>query len=240
MTLCQQESSTVSHPDAPPIDRPADPAAHGAAISLPLSGEDQARADLYALLSRLLLAAPDARLLDALAHADPIHSEGGDPALEQSWEALTLASSVMDPEAVAAEFDALFVSIGTPPVNPYGSKYLSGFMNDTPLAELRADLARFGIGKIRGVGEFEDHLGALCETMRVLIAGAPGIGRQPVARQQAFFEVHLAPWYERCLADIAGAEGANYYRLVARLAGAFLAIEAESFVVGQELIANPA
>jgi TorA maturation chaperone TorD len=151
-----------------------------------------------------------------------------------------LGSSVMDPEAVAAEFDALFVAIGTPPVNPYGSKYLSGFMNDAPLAELRADLARFGIGKIRGVGEFEDHLGALCETMRVLITGAPGIARQPLARQQAFFEVHLAPWYERCLADIAAAEGANYYRLVARLAGAFLAIEAESFVVGQELIDTPA
>jgi TorA maturation chaperone TorD len=236
----------VSLPDAPPIDLPAVPAVHDAAhdaavsVPLPLSGEDQARADLYALLSRLLLAAPDAALLDALAHADPILSEGGDPALEQSWEALMLGSSVMDPEAVAAEFDALFVAIGTPPVNPYGSKYLSGFMNDAPLAELRADLARFGIGKIRGVGEFEDHLGALCETMRVLITGAPGIARQPLARQQAFFEVHLAPWYERCLADIAAAEGANYYRLVARLAGAFLAIEAESFVVGQELIDTPA
>ncbi|MCC2973694.1 molecular chaperone TorD family protein [Massilia sp. IC2-476] len=221
----------MSLPEAPQIDRPSASAAP-VAVPLPLSGEDQARADLYALLSRLLLAAPDSALLDALAHADPILSEGGDPALEQSWEALTLASGVMDPEAVAEEFDTLFVSVGTPPVNPYGSRYLSGFMNDTPLAELRADLARFGIGRVRGVGEFEDHLGALCETMRVLITGAPGIARQPIERQQAFFEVHIAPWYERCLADIGGAEGSNYYRLVARLAGAFLAIEAQAFVVG--------
>ncbi len=224
----------MSHPDAPSINRPADPAIT-VAVPLPLSGEDQARADLYALLSRLLLAAPDGALLDALAHADPILSEGGDPALEQAWEALSLASGVMDPDAVAEEFDALFISVGTPPVNPYGSRYLAGFMNDTPLAELRADLARFGIGRVRGVGEFEDHLGALCETMRVLITGAPGIARQPLARQQAFFEVHIAPWYERCLADISSAEGANYYRLVARLAGAFLAIEAEAFVVGEAL-----
>ena len=232
----------MSLSDAPSIDRPAVPAVHSAAVSvpLPLSAEDQARADLYALLSRLLLAAPDAALLDALAHADPILSEGGDPALEQAWEALTLASGVMDPTAVAEEFDALFISVGTPPVNPYGSKYLSGYLNDAPLAALRADLARFGIGKMRAVGEFEDHLGALCETMRVLIAGAPGIGRQPVERQQAFFEVHIAPWYARCLQDIAAAEGANYYRLVARLAGAFLAIEAESFVVGQEPFDSPA
>lgn len=233
----------MSHPDAPQIDRPADPAT-AVALPLPLTGEDQARADLYALLSRLLLAAPDADLLDALAHADPILSEGGDPALEQAWEALSLASSVMDPDAVAEEFDALFISVGTPPLNPYGSRYLAGYMNDIPLAELRADLARFGIGKVRGVGEFEDHLGALCETMRVLIAGAPAqygtIARQPLARQQAFFEVHIAPWYERCLADIASSEGANYYRLVARLAGAFLAIEAEAFVVGEALIESPA
>ncbi|WP_229440548.1 molecular chaperone [Massilia sp. BSC265] len=228
----------MSHSDAPSISRPAD-SAIAVAVPLPLLGEDQARADLYALLSRLLLAAPDGALLDALGHADPILSEGGDPGLEQAWEALTLASRVMDPDAVAEEFDTLFVSVGTPPVNPYGSRYLAGYMNDTPLAELRADLARFGIGRVRGVGEFEDHLGALCETMRVLIAGAPAqfgtIARQPLAQQQAFFEVHIAPWYERCLADIASAEGSNYYRLVARLAGAFLAIEAEAFVVGEAL-----
>ena len=233
----------MSFTDAPQIDRPTDPATH-VNVPLPLSGEDQARADLYALLSRLLLAAPDGALLDALAHADPILSEGGDPALEQAWEALTLASGVMDPDAVAEEFDALFISVGTPPVNPYGSRYLSGYLNDAPLAELRADLARFGIGRVRGAGEFEDHLGALCETMRVLIAGAPAqsgtIPRQPLAVQQAFFEVHIAPWYERCLADIASAEGANYYRLVVRLAGAFLAIEAEAFVVGEALTDSPA
>lgn len=228
----------MPHPDTQPIKRSADPATT-VAVPLPLPGEDQARADLYALLSRLLLAAPDAALLDALAHADPILSEGGDPALEQAWEALSLASGVIDADAVAAEFDALFVSVGTPPINPYGSRYLAGYMNDTPLAMLRADLARFGIQRVRGAGEFEDHLGALCETMRVLIAGAPAplgtIARQPVAQQQAFFEAHIAPWYERCLADIACAEGANYYRLVARLAGAFLAIEAEAFVVGEAL-----
>ncbi|WP_020655749.1 TorD/DmsD family molecular chaperone [Massilia niastensis] len=203
-------------------------------MALPLSGEEQARADLYALLSRLLLAPPDAGLLEALAASDPILAQGEDLALEQAWEQLTLASGVMDPQAVADEFDALFISIGTPPVNPYASRYLSGFMNDAPLAALRADLAHLKLARVGGVGEFEDHLGALCETMRVLIAGGPGIARQPLARQQQFFEAHIGPWYARGVADIAAAEGANYYRLVARLAGAFLAIEAEAFVVGEE------
>ncbi|UVW27400.1 molecular chaperone [Massilia sp. H6] len=240
----------MPHPDAPSIDRPAAsvaPATASAsvpapasttaftAIAMPLSGEDQARADLYALLARLLLAAPDGALLAALAHADPICAEGGDPALERAWEQLSTASSVMEPDVVSDEFDTLFISIGSPPVNPYGSRYLSGFMNDTPLAELRGDLAKYGVQRVRGVGEFEDHLGSLCEVMRVLVAGAPApfrLARQPVAHQQQFFEAHIAPWYARCVADIAAAQGANYYRLVAQLAKAFLDIEAEAFAVG--------
>lgn len=189
---------------------------------------------MYALLARLLLAPPDAALLEALANSTPIVAQGGDPALERCWEHLTLASSVMDASAVAVEFNSLFVSIGTPPVDPYGSRYLAGFLNDTPLAELRADLARLGLRRARGVGEFEDHLGALCETMRVLIAGAPGIPRAPVEQQKVFFERHIAPWCERALDDIAGAEGSNYYRLVARLGAAFLALEAQAFALGEQ------
>lgn len=220
----------MTHQSAPTNGRTS----AGASLAMPLGGEDQARADLYALISRLLLAPPDAGLLEALASSDPILAQGDDRALEQAWEQLTLASGVMDPQAVADEFDTLFISIGTPPVNPYGSRYLSGFMNDTPLAELRADLARLRLARVHGVAEFEDHLGALCETMRILIAGGAGIARQPLAQQRQFFEAHIAPWYARGVADIAAAEGANYYRLVARLAGAFLAIEAEAFMVGEE------
>lgn len=198
------------------------------------SGEDQARADLYALLSRLLLAAPDAALLDALASSDPILAEGGDPALERAWEHLTMASGVMDAQLVHEEFGALFISVGTPPVDPYGSRYLAGYMNDTPLAHLRDDLGRLGVARIQGRGEFEDHLGALCETMRVLVAGAPGIRRQPLDVQRRFFDAHIGSWCARALDDIANADGANYYRLVAHFAQAFLAIEAEAFAVGEQ------
>ena len=215
-------------------------AEHGTSFStiapplVALGGEDQARADLYALLSRLLLAPPDTHLLDALAGSDPILAQGDDRALELAWEQLTLASSVMDPQAVADEFSALFVSIGTPPVDPYGSRYLSGFMNDTPLAHLRQDLARLGLARVHGRGEFEDHLGALCETMRVLVAGTPGVRRQPLAVQRQFFEAHIGAWCMRALDDIAVQDAANYYRLVARFAAAFLAIEAEAFGIGEE------
>ncbi|WP_435573238.1 TorD/DmsD family molecular chaperone [Massilia sp. LXY-6] len=199
-----------------------------------MSDEDQARADFYALIARLMLAPPNAALLAALAAAEPIAADGVDEAgrtLQDAWLKLTQAASVMDADAVAEEFDALFISTGNPLLNPYGSFYLSGHLNDFPLAALRQDLARLRLARARGVGEFEDHLGSLCETMRVLIAGAPGIARQPLAEQKQLFVAHVQPWYAACLADIAGAEPANFYRVAAAFAGAFLAVEAHAFAV---------
>lgn len=195
-----------------------------APVAPPLGGEDQARADLYALAARLLLAPPDAALLAGLAAADPILGTHDERPLEDAWERLVLAAAVVDAAAVADEFAGLFVSLGTPPVNPYGSLYLSGFLNDTPLAQLRADLATLGLARAAGVAEFEDHLGALCETMRVLI-----LSGRPLPRQQAFFERHVAPWFARCLDDIARGPGANFYRVVAAYVAAFLTIEAQAF-----------
>jgi TorA maturation chaperone TorD len=81
------------------------------------------------------------------------------------------------------------------------------------------------------VGEFEDHLGALCETMRVLIQGASGVAPRGLGVQKAFFEAHLRPWYAQCLADIAASPDANFYRVVAGVVDAFLSIEAQAFAV---------
>jgi TorA maturation chaperone TorD len=205
-------------------------------IALPLSEEDQARADFYALIARLMLAPPNAALLAALAAAEPIGADGlaeAGRALEDAWLKLTQAASVMDADAVSDEFAALFVSTGNPLINPNGSVYVAGHLNDVPLVELRQDLVRLGIARARGVGEFEDHLGALCETMRVLITGAPGIERQPLEEQQHLFSAHIQPWYAACLHDIAAAEPANFYRVVAAFAGAFLGVEALAFAMWQ-------
>lgn len=201
-----------------------------ASVSLPLGGEDQARADFYALLARLLLVPPDGGLLAALAESEPV-SAAGEFALEDAWLKLTQAASVVDAGAVSDEFALLFLSTGNPLLNPFGSFYLTGHLNDVPLVQLRHDLARLGLARASGAGESEDHLGALCETMRVLIQGAPGIGRQPLLAQKQFFEAHIRPWYAACLADIAQAEGANFYRVVAAVADAFLSIEAQAFSV---------
>lgn len=201
-----------------------------ASVNLPLGGEDQARADFYALLARLLLAPPDGGLLAALAEAEPV-SAAGEFALEDAWLKLTQAASVVDAAAASDEFSLLFLSTGNPLLNPFGSFYLTGHLNDVPLVQLRHDLARLRLARAPGAGESEDHLGALCETMRVLIQGVPGAGRQALLAQKQFFEAHIRPWYAACLADIAQAEGANFYRVVAAVADAFLSIEAQAFSV---------
>jgi TorA maturation chaperone TorD len=196
----------------------------------PLADEDQARADFYGLFAHLLLAPPDAELLAALAAADPV-AAAGEFALEDAWLKLTQAASVVDAALVADEFSALFISTGTPLLNPYASFYLTGHLNDAPLAALRHDLARLGLARAPGVGEFEDHLGTLCETMRVLIQGGPGMRPRGLAVQKALFDAHIRPWYAACLADVAGAADANFYRVVAGVVDAFLSIEAQAFAV---------
>ena len=200
------------------------------AVAPPLADEDQARADFYALFARLLLAPPDDALLAALAAADPIGA-AGEFTLEDAWLKLTEAATVVDAAAAADEFSAMFISTGTPPLNPYGSFYLTGHLNDAPLADLRHDLARLRLARAPGVAEFEDHLGTLCETMRVLIQGGPGIPPRGLAVQKHFFETHVRPWYAACLADIAGSVDANFYRIVAGVVDAFLSIEAQAFAV---------
>lgn len=206
--------------------------AHTLPVPVPLHAVDQARADFYALLASMFLGAPQAPLLDALADAGALAAGPGEQVLAAQWEGLTQAAAVVDEAAVAEEYDALFVSTGNPLLNPYGSLYLCGYMNDKPVAALRGDLARLGLGRAAGAGELEDHIGVLFETMRVLVAGGPGIAPQPLEVQRDFFSTHLASWSARFLADLDAAAPANFYRVVGACAAAFLAVETAAFALG--------
>lgn len=196
--------------------------------------EEQARADMYALLARMLHAAPDAHMLATLAAADAIVAGQSGHPLDRAWERLVLAAGVMDEASVTEEFNALFISVGTPKINPYASLYMTGFINEKPLVALRDDLARLGLGRAPGQREMEDHLGALCEAMRLMISTGPGGAMQPLTQQQQFFDTHIGPWYWRCLQDIRSAPEANFYRLVADFAQAFFDVEAEAFALDGE------
>ena len=178
--------------------------------------EEQERADLYGLLAALLLG-PDPELIHALGGLP--RSEAPDDPFAQAWDALLAAAQRLG-DAALQEYDSLFIAPGTPRINPYQCFYLDGWLMDKPLANLRDDLRALGLQRAEGAVELEDHLGALCETMRVLIEA----GRSP-AVQQAFFDRNLAGWTARCLQDIASAPGADFYRAVAGFAQAFLDLE---------------
>ena len=204
------------------------------AVALPLPPEEQARADVYGLLARLLLAPPDDDLLAGLADADAIVAADADQPLDRAWSALSLVAHLIPPDAVRDEFNDLFVSTSLPRVNPYGSLYVAGFLHEKPLAALRADLAKLGLGRRSGAAETEDHLGALCETMRCMIIGGQGVARQPLEVQHEFFDIHITPWSAVCLQHLRDAQGARFYQRVADLAAAFFDIEREAFEVAED------
>lgn len=189
------------------------------------SEEDRARADHYALLARLFVAAPDALLLQALAQQGRMLG-GGAGAFAQAWAALGAAATT-SAEVVAAEYADLFLGVGRARVMLNGSWYLTGFLQEQPLAELRDDLAELGLGRREGVSETEDHIAALAEVMRHLVVTGPD--EAGLARQRRFFSRHLAPWYGDLAAAIAAVPEADFYVRVGSLLRAFFDIERQAF-----------
>jgi TorA maturation chaperone TorD len=197
-------------------------------VHRPLAPEDQARADFYALLARLLRGAPDATLLASIAAAGEFPSEG-DPALARAWNDLVSASSVMDVEAGEDEYHALFEGVGAAEVSIYSAFYVGAHAVDHPRVKLRADLAELGLARRDHVTEPDDHWAALLDTMRVLVAG--GAGRSPavVAEQRRFYQTHLEPGLAPFFKAAQASPRANFYRRVADLGLAFEALETEAF-----------
>jgi TorA maturation chaperone TorD len=198
-----------------------------------VSAEDEARANFYALLSRLYADAPDAALLRALAGAEALTvAAERDGAVEfaRAWDRLRAASRVTEPEAAASEYQELFVGVGKSEVSLHASAYVSRGAGSA-LADLRAALAELGLGRLDGVNVFEDHLSAVLETMRVLIAGASGVEPATLAQQRSFFADHVARWVSACCDAIRASPIANYYLRVAEFTQVFMAVERDSFAI---------
>lgn len=203
------------------------------ATQLPVSAEDQARANFYALLGCLYATAPDPALLATLAAADELSVVATDAAardLARSWQLLTAASGAMNPAAIGEEFQDLFVGVGQSAVSLHASGYVKS-TGGSVLADLRTTLARLGLGRKEGVSLYEDHLATICETMRVLVGGAPGIEARTVAQQREFFAAYVLPWAGLCCNAIKISPIANYYRRVAEFTDCFVAIERDSFAI---------
>ncbi|MCJ7451603.1 MAG: molecular chaperone TorD family protein [Steroidobacteraceae bacterium] len=191
-----------------------------------LPDEDRARGNVYALLGNLLAGPPDAGMLHMLRGISPEADD--DSLLAAAWQMLAVAASRTDHESLREEYDALFIGVGRGELVPYGSWYLTGFLMEQPLAQLRGDLRELGIERQAGVHEPEDHAAALCDTMALLItADEPA----PLDQQHGFFARHLEPWMPRFFRDLQQAESARFYRAVGQLGELFIGVEAQAFRV---------
>ncbi len=185
--------------------------------------EDQLRASLYAFLGNVLSQPPNKEILKLSQTFS-----GDDTALGHAFSDLSAASKDMNPQTAEREYLDLFVGLSRGELLPYSSYYLTGFLNEKPLAKLRNSLSEMGIERADDVNEPEDHIGALCDVMSGLITGrfaAPAT----LEVQKIFFSNHLANWSTHFFKDLESAENSHFYKPIGRIGQEFMAIESTAF-----------
>ena len=189
--------------------------------------EETARSELYGLLALCYYAQPTTEFIANLRVAATETPAAG-AFLEASWRDLVGVAREMTPEEIQSEYQALFGGIGKPEVYLYGSHFLSGFLNEKPLARLRTDLSALGLARDDAMSETEDHVAYLFEVMRFLIAGED-VAVSNLTQQQKFFSSHLQPWVLLMCDDLQAHPKARFYLALGALTRAFMGVETQGF-----------
>jgi TorA maturation chaperone TorD len=203
----------------------------------PLSEEDKARADCYALVSRLFYAPVDSDLLAVLSDAPKLELPGGESLELVTWEieadetpytqamkTLKDACAAADPDLLRQEYDDLFTGAGKALITPYTSGYADPHAPDRFLVALREHLIAWGLARRDAVFEIEDHVSAVCDVMRWLIER-----ERPLEEQHAFFNDFVYTGVGTFCDAIEARARTPFYKAVAGVARTFLAIEKEAF-----------
>ncbi len=190
--------------------------------------EETARAELYGLIAELFYAPPTSALLAQLRVAvTEAPASGG--FLEEPWRALVGVAREMDDASIQREHEALFGGVGKPEVYVYASHYLSGFLNEKPLAHLRTDLAALGLTRDAAtMSETEDHVSYLMEVMRFLVAG-DDVAVSNLTQQAQFFAAHVQTWVLDLCDALQANPRARFYAALSGLTRAFVSIEMQGF-----------
>ena len=189
--------------------------------------EETARAEIYGLLAQLFYQVPSPDLLAQLRVAVTDAPVAGG-FLEEPWRQLVAASRVSTDADIASEYNQLFGGVGKPEIYLYASHYVSGFLNDKPVARLREDLTALGLERDDSMSETEDHFACLCEVMRYLIAG-DDVAVSNLTQQREFFAKHVQPWAHEMLDVILKHPRAQFFAQLAAFTQAFLNIETQGF-----------
>ena len=188
-----------------------------------ISEEDRLRADLYNFLGLILSAPPDEFLI-----AQTAGLSGDDTDLGQAITRLADCAKTTKPNQAEKEFNALFIGLGRGELLPYASFYLTGFLNEKPLAVLRNDLSARRIERAPNVYEPEDNIATLMEVMGGLIVGRFS-DPATLDDQKLFFNRHVAPWAGHFFNDLETAKTGMLYCAVGSVGKAFMEIEREAF-----------
>jgi len=181
--------------------------------------EQQYRSAAYALIASLLRSPPDQAMLDRVRGLSQQPAAEGDEIL-LSMSMLGLSATTLSPASIEDEFYQLFIGLGKGELVPYASWYLTGFLMEKPLSDLREDLAHLGYQKNESVSEPEDHMAALCEVLSLMIADG-----MELDQQRDFFLRHLGNWADKFFNDLNTAEAAVFYKSVGRFGTAFIQFE---------------
>ncbi len=194
-----------------------------------LAAYEEIRTDSYAMLAALLTQPPSGDLLKILEKLEWGTTLPGK--LDAALGELCRAVRNRAPGRLEDEYSRLFVGLGSGELVPYASWYREGKIQSMPLVFLRSSMRRLGIVRQADSAEPEDHAGALCEIMALLSAEPDEPSR---AEQMAFFRQHIATWMPVFFRDLQSANGAEFYRTVARFGDALLTTESEYFKLGAD------
>lgn len=193
------------------------------ASDIAIAPEDRLRADLYNFLGLMLSGPPDQLLLDQCAGLS-----GDDSPLGEAISGLARVAKASRPAKVESEFNALFIGLGRGELLPYASYYLTGFLNEKPLATLRSDMAARAMTRAPNVYEPEDNIASLMEMMAGMIVGRFGKATT-LEDQKTFFNRHIGPWAGLFFADLEAAKNSILYASLGAVGREFMDIEREAF-----------
>ena len=191
-----------------------------------IAEEDRLRADLYNFLGVILSGPPDEMLL-----AQTASLSGDATPLGEAISTLAKMAKVTKPRSVVTEYNKLFIGLGRGELLPYASYYMTGFLNEKPLALLRQDMTAHGLARAANVFEPEDKIASLMEMMGALIVGRFS-SPASLEAQKTFFNKHIASWAGHFFSDLENAKGSVFYAPVGTIGRTFMEIEAEAFRLG--------
>ena len=178
---------------------------------------------MYSFLASLLRTEPSDALLQEVSGL-----KGDGTPIGSACLTLAHLAKSLDNEEIRNEYVNLFIGVGRGEILPFASYYLTGFLNDKPLSNLRADMASIGVRRADGVKVPEDHIAGLFDVVSGLIRG--DYGRTYSASEQAtFFRKHIEPWAGLLMEDIERAKSGVFFVPVGTIGRHFLEIESQAF-----------